>query len=174
MKLIFLMAAIWTFVAFSAPVRATITPPGTQVLLGWASLGSGTTYYVQSSTNLPTWTTLISTEATSASLSLNGVASCMFRLLASNAPPQSATWAWGASTPAASVAGYYVYYGGATGNYTNRIDAGLATNYVMNNLLAGSTYYVAATAYSSDGEESGYSNEVVWQCPLLLNIQPSP
>jgi len=81
--------------------------------------------------------------------------------------PLSVTLAWDPSVGATNVAGYYIYWGGTTGNYTNRIDAGLATNGVVSNLLAGGTYYFAATAYTSSGLQSGYSSEVVWQCPQL-------
>jgi hypothetical protein len=97
----------------------------------------------------------------------------MFSLSASNAPPQSATLAWDPS-PGTNIAGYYLYYGGATGSYTNRFNAGLTTGGVVSNLAAGRTYYFAATAYTSAGLESDYSNEAAWQCPLRLRIQRLP
>ena len=177
MRLMRLTAALVTLVvllASAASVRAVVMLPGAQVMLSWTSLGSGTTYAVQTSTDLSTWATVIQTAATNVSLSLDGINTCMFRLLAGNAPPQSATLFWDPSVSAPDVAGYYIYYGGATGNYTNRTDVGLATTAVVNGLVAGVTYYFATTAYSSSGDESGYSNEVVWQRLLLLNIQQLP
>jgi hypothetical protein len=174
MRRIRLLTGGFALVAFVVPIRAVVLPPGPKVVVTWASIGAGTSYYVQSSTNLSTWTTVASTAATNVSLSLNANAMSAFRLLVSNAPPQSATLAWNPSVPASDVVGYNIYYGGATGNYTNVIDVGLATNGVVTNLLAGGTYYFVTTAYTSTDVESGYSNEVAWQCPLLLNIQQSP
>ena len=81
--------------------------------------------------------------------------------------PQSVTLAWNPSVGATDVAGYFIYYGGTTGNYTNRIDVGLATSGVVSNLLGGATYYFATTVYTSSGLESEYSSEVMWQCPQL-------
>jgi hypothetical protein len=99
----------------------------------------------------------------------------MFRLSASNAPPQSATLAWNPSIPSTDVAGYFIYYGGATGIYTNRVDLGLAMIGVVSNLVAGATYYFTTTVYTFAGLESDYSNEAVWQCaPLRWRFQRLP
>jgi hypothetical protein len=114
------------------------------------------------------------TAATSVSLSFSGNTMRAFRLWASNPPPQSVSLAWNPNDSATNVAGYFIYYGGTTGNYTNQIDVGLATNGVVSNLQAGATYYFATTAYTSSGVESGYSAEIMWQRPLLLNIQQLP
>jgi hypothetical protein len=179
-----LVAGVLTLVALALPVRAVVMPPGTQVVLSWPSLGSGTTYYVQTSTDLLTWATAAITTATSVTMSLQGNTMCVFRLVASNASPQSATLACNASPQSVTLAwnpsvstgviGYYLYYGTATGNYTEQIDAGLATSAVVNGLQAGATYYFATTGYDSVGDQSACSNEVVWHCPLLLNIQQLP
>jgi len=166
--------------AFAPPVQAVVVQPGTKVLLTWTSLGSGTTYYVQTSTNLATWTTATNTPGTNVTLSYNVNNMRAFRLWASNAPPQSASLAWNASVPATGIAGYYIHYGTTSGNYTNRIDAGLASTSVVNNLLVGVTYYFVTTAYTALGMESGYSNETVWQnqltpqTALQLNIKQLP
>jgi hypothetical protein len=170
-----LVAGVLMLGAFAAPVQAAVVPPpGTRVQLTWTSLGSGTRYYVQTSTNLLTWAAATNTAATNVSLSFNGNTLRAFRLWASNAPPQSVTLAWNASVPATGVTGYYIYYGRTTGNYTNRIDAGLASNGVVNNLLVGATYYFVTTAYTASGMESRYSNVAVWQSPLRLKIQRLP
>jgi hypothetical protein len=154
---------------------AVVVPPATnRVALTWSSLGSGTRYYVQTSTNLLTWTAATNTTATNVSLTFIGDKSRTVRLSASNAPPQSATLAWDLSAPSTDVAGYFIYYGASTRSYTNRLEVGLATNAAVSNLVAGTTYYFATTAYTSSGLESDYSNEAVWQCPLRLKLQRLP
>ena len=168
-----LIAGVLTFVALTTPMRANVIPPGPQAVATWTSLGPGTSYSVLSSTDLLTWTSLTNTAATNVNLSLGGNTMCVYRLLASDAPPQSTTLAWKPSI-SAGVAGYNIYYGGATGNYTNRMDVGLATNGVVTNLLAAANYYFVTTAYTSSVMESDYSNEAVWQCPLFMSIQQSP
>jgi hypothetical protein len=47
-----------------------------------------------------------------------------------------------------SIAGYNVYYGGASHSYTNVINIGSSTNAVVGGLLEGQTYYFAVTAYT--------------------------
>ena len=57
------------------------------------------------------------------------------------------------------LAGYYIYYGDAEGNYPNSIvldNPGMAT-YVVGN-LSPKTYYFVATSFNSMGVESQYSN----------------
>ena len=154
---------------------AVVVPPATdRVALTWDSLGSATRYYVQTSTNLLTWTAATNTTATNVSLTFTAGQARTFRLSASNAPPQSATLAWDHSAPSTDVAGYFIYYGVSTQSYTNRFDLGLATNGVVSNLVAGTTYYFATTAYTSSGLESDYSNEAAWKCPLRLKLQRLP
>ena len=121
-----------------------------------------------------TWTTATNTTATNVSLTFYGIESRTFRLAASNAPPQSATLAWDPSVPSTNVAGYFIYYGGVTGIYTNRVDVGLATTGTVSNLVAGTTYYFATTAYTSTGLESDFSEEAVWQDLPRLTLHRSP
>src|SRR5882762_931237 len=59
-----------------------------------------------------------------------------------------------------SVAGYNLYYGPSSRNYTNSVLARSATTVTVSNLAAGFTYYFAATAYDTNGIESDYSSEV--------------
>jgi hypothetical protein len=154
---------------------AFVVPPATnQVALTWGSLGQGTRYYVQTSADLLTWTAATNTAGTNVSLALTGDKARTFRLWASNAPPQSVTLAWDPSVPSTNVAGYIIYYGVSTGSYTDQVDVGLGTNGVVSNLMAGTTYYFATTAYTASGLESDFSSEVVWQSPLQLEIQRSP
>jgi hypothetical protein len=123
---------------------------------------------------LLTWTAATNTTATNVNLTFIGDNEMMFSLSASNTPPQSATLAWNPSVPSTNVAGYFLFYGEAAGSCTNQLDVGLATNGVVSNLVAGTTYYFVATAYTSSGLQSDDSNEAVWQCPLRLRIQRSP
>ena len=60
-------------------------------------------------------------------------------------------------TPLTDLAGYRIYYGTSSGNYTQSINAGNVTTYTVSNLTAGTTYYFVATAYDTSGYESGYS-----------------
>ena len=59
-----------------------------------------------------------------------------------------------------NLAGYKLYFGTASGQYTNpvRINTPGLSSYVIENLLP-DTYYVVATAFTTSGTESGYSNE---------------
>jgi len=84
----------------------------------------------------------------------------MFRLSASNAPPQSVTLAWDPSPSTNIIANYNVYYGAASATYTNVVAAGTDTTVSISNLVAGTTYYLAATAGDASGLESDYSTEV--------------
>ncbi|HEY6012031.1 MAG TPA: fibronectin type III domain-containing protein [Nitrospirota bacterium] len=58
-------------------------------------------------------------------------------------------------------AGYKIYYGTSSGNYTQVIDTGNTTVYSLSDLnLAPGTYYFTVTVYDSTGMESDLSNEV--------------
>ncbi len=62
--------------------------------------------------------------------------------------------------------GTKIYIGTESGVYTNSEDAGIGTNtYSMQNLEYETTYYFVATHYEA-GEESEYSNEVIWTSPV--------
>lgn len=62
-------------------------------------------------------------------------------------------------TPLTDLAGYKVYYGNSSGQYTKAIDVGSSTSYVINNLPVGATTYFTVTAYDLSGNESSFSNE---------------
>ncbi len=76
-----------------------------------------------------------------------------------------ATLSWSAPTtnasgaPLTDLAGYTLYYGTASGNYTQNVGVGSTTSYTVSSLAAG-TYYFAAKAYDTSGNQSAYSNEV--------------
>lgn len=73
---------------------------------------------------------------------------------------RSITLAWNAS-PSTNAAGYFIYQGGASRTYTNHLDASTNLTLTIAGLGYG-RYYWTATAYSADGLESEYSNEVFW------------
>src|SRR5208283_3769917 len=88
---------------------------------------------------------------------------------------QSVTLAWNASTDP-TVVGYNIYYGGASGDYTNTLPAGNATNLTVSGLVAGDTYYFAATSYNSSGIQSPFSSEVSYSVPtntVTVNQPPT-
>lgn len=70
------------------------------------------------------------------------------------------------------LAGYKVYYGKTSNNYSDMVDLGNATTVDIRNLERGVTYYFAATAYDNSGNESGYSKEVALAIPKAPDTQP--
>ena len=70
-------------------------------------------------------------------------------------------WA-GIKVRKSDVAGYKIYYGTATRNYTEsiKITSPNITTCTIINLSDGQTYYFAATAYNTELLESDYSEEV--------------
>lgn len=86
-------------------------------------------------------------------------------ILASAAEP--VTLAWNRS-PNPIVTGYAVYYGGAQGTCTNRVDAGNETNVTIAGLQPGITYYFTATSHDAVGNESPRADEVSYMAPIFL------
>lgn len=68
-------------------------------------------------------------------------------------------------TPLTDLAGYKVYYGTATGNYSAVLNVGNTTVAALTLPQCGVTTYFAATAYDLGGIESSYSNEVAKSDP---------
>ncbi len=62
-------------------------------------------------------------------------------------------------TPATDIAGYIIYYGQSSGNYTNWIDVGNVSSYTIYDLPNG-TFYFVTTSYDIYGNESEFSNEL--------------
>lgn len=96
----------------------------------------------------------------------------LFVFVASSLPARASgpavALAWDASLDP-TVAGYNVYYGVASRNYTNVISAGNTTSATVSNLVNGVTYYFAATTYTIDGLESDYSAEASYAAPPANN-----
>jgi len=87
---------------------------------------------------------------------------------------QSVTLAWNpVNSP--NVAGYNLYYGPASGNYTNITSVGNVTNVTISGLTEGATYYFATTTLSTSGLESTYSSEISYTVPSavpLIQVNP--
>ena len=64
------------------------------------------------------------------------------------------------------LAGYKIYWGTASGNYTSSKDAGKTPTCTVTGLDEGKTYYFAATAYDGSSNESGYSNQISYKVPF--------
>ena len=71
----------------------------------------------------------------------------------------SATLSWNAS-PSQNIAGYRIYYGRSSGNYDTFVPVSNVTNVNVRGLTSGLTYYFAATAVDSSGNQSAFSPEI--------------
>jgi uncharacterized repeat protein (TIGR02543 family) len=101
------------------------------------------------------------------------VASVLFSPPLSKVYAAQVILAWDASTDPA-VVGYKIHYGNASRNYPAVVDAGNRTTCTIANLSPGMAYYFAATGYDASGQESGYSNEVVYASPSACTFTLSP
>lgn len=104
-----------------------------------------------------------------------GTVSPIFALMVQAA--SSVTLVWNPS-PDRNVAGYRLYHGGASHNYTNTIAVGLGASATISGLAEGATYFFAVTALDNLGMESSYSNEISYTVPgtrprLQLLLSPS-
>ena len=70
------------------------------------------------------------------------------------------TLAWDAN-PESDVTGYRLLYGTTSGDYTQTVDAGNFTGATVANLVPGTPYFFAATAYNSAGLESLPCPEII-------------
>jgi hypothetical protein len=80
---------------------------------------------------------------------------------------QSVALAWSPSADT-NVTGYHIYYGVASRSYTGMVNVRGALTATVSNLVEGTTYYFAATAYNTLGMESEYSNEISYAVPAAL------
>lgn len=78
----------------------------------------------------------------------------------------SVTLAWNANTES-DIAGYALSYGTTSGNWPTAVDVGNVTQYTLNNLTRGTTYYFVLRAYNTDGLYSGPSAEIYAQIPYI-------
>jgi hypothetical protein len=68
--------------------------------------------------------------------------------------------------PEPTIAGYNVYIGSGSRNYSRAIDVGLQTSIALTNLTQGITCFFAVTAYDTDRLESPFSDEVFYTPPV--------
>jgi len=94
-------------------------------------------------------------------------------IIASNALAAQATLAWDPNTES-DLAGYRIHYGTASGSYTVHTDVHNVTTYTVDGLTVGQTYYFAASAYDTAGNESGYSNSVSYAVPAANGAPSAP
>ena len=101
---------------------------------------------------------------------------CLFAMLIGAVQPASAITAvlsWDPPTTnmdgtvITDLAGFKLYVGSASRNYSTSFLVGLATNGAVSNLTEGATYFFAATALNAAGRESDFSEEFVWTAPDL-------
>lgn len=79
--------------------------------------------------------------------------------LVSPASAVNISFAWDAN-PEADLAGYKLFIGPSSRNYTNHVALGRVTSHVIVGLPDSGVYYFAITAVNSNGLESGYSTEL--------------
>ncbi|MES2467122.1 MAG: fibronectin type III domain-containing protein [Verrucomicrobiota bacterium] len=75
---------------------------------------------------------------------------------------ESVTLAWDRN-PESDVIGYQLYYGTTSGNYSQHVNVGNATEVVLPGLEPSTTYYAVVTAYNSAGLESFLSEELAFE-----------
>jgi len=78
---------------------------------------------------------------------------------------------WNASIDPNAV-GYNLYYGVASGQYTNTVLAGAATSAAVCCLVPGTTYYFAVKSYDSLGVEGPFSTETAYTVPMPSSNPP--
>jgi hypothetical protein len=103
---------------------------------------------------------------------LSVMAGLFLPCLAATAHSASVTVAWDPN-PEPTVAGYRLHYGTSSRYYTNSVDVAASTRATISSLVAGVTYYMAVTAYDTSGNQSGYSNEIVYTVPGGAVPEPS-
>ena len=86
---------------------------------------------------------------------------------------QQVTLGWVASSDP-TVVGYYLYYGTTSGVYSNKINVGTNTEFIVNGLAAGTTYYFTTTSYNAAGVESSYVPQVSYIVPGMLTVTQNP
>jgi hypothetical protein len=89
-----------------------------------------------------------------------GLGLVLLLFLAPCALAASLTLAWDAS---AGATGYIIHYGTASRNYTATVEVGNTTTASLSGLDPAKVYYMAVTTYDDVGDESKFSNEILYQ-----------
>ena len=93
----------------------------------------------------------------------------VFLLLIMVSQAMPLTLAWDANTEN-DLAGYKIYWGPESRNYSNMIQLGLVTSYqIDNDLDINQDHYFAVTAYDQAGNESSYSDELFFNANYYNN-----
>jgi hypothetical protein len=118
-------------------------------------------------TNIQTHTPTSLSSRLSRSIFLLTVIQLSLIICITSAYAAQVTLGWSPGTEP-DLAGYKVYYGTASRNYTQSVDINnrTATSCTITNLTEGQTYYFAATAYNTSLVESPHSAEVSWHSQL--------
>jgi hypothetical protein len=74
----------------------------------------------------------------------------------------------------ASVTGYALYYGVDGAPMTNRMDVGLSTSVILNNLTPSKDYSFYVVAYDSEQDESAPSNFLDYTARVISDLKLSP
>ena len=91
----------------------------------------------------------------------------LFLLQSSVVASQSVSFGWVPNSEP-DLAGYRIHYGVASHTYTQVVDTGDTTRATIDNLVDGTTYYFALSAYNTLGLESAYTGELVYSVPMRL------
>ena len=84
-------------------------------------------------------------------------------------PGYSVALAWNGS-PSPEVTGYRIYLGTASGVYSSSVAVGNVTTLTIPGLASGVTYFLAITAHDANGQESDFSNEIIYTTPTGFPI----
>jgi hypothetical protein len=81
---------------------------------------------------------------------------------------QSVSLGWNPN--GSGTAGYYLYSGSNSGNYTSKIDVGTNTSFTVTGLQEGQTRYFTVRAYNQAGVEGNPSAEIAFIVPGVLQL----
>jgi Fibronectin type III domain len=96
---------------------------------------------------------------------LNMAVSYNYDILAAYTAGTTVTLAWDPD-PFPNLAGYRLYYGTSSGDYSQKIEVGSSTTVSVPNLTEGETYFFAVTAYNMAAVESRPSNQISYTVPF--------
>jgi hypothetical protein len=138
-----------------------------QDLMVWPSENA----IVLDSTNLIDWSAVAVSNPTNEIMELPTLPNLFFRAIPTNLV---ASVQWNPD-PDTNIAGYNLYVGTQSRNYNQVTYIGLDTNYFLTVWVIGATNYFAATAVSTNGQESAFSNEARFSFGQpRMNIQQLP